>query len=163
MSNRFYVNGVQIFGNNEMFKRTYEELEKQGARWTEDGTFDFIEIKDPDALINAVEIDSLEYLKNAICEEHWDFKKCKMVEKKFGRMTDKDLLGSCYSTHSFRDVIYTSKGEPRNKAYRYIEYWIDEQRAFTSYNLYIAIKKDVDIVGGKLVLKKGHIITSCMY
>ena len=31
MSNRFYVNGVQIFGNNEMFDRTYKELEKQGG------------------------------------------------------------------------------------------------------------------------------------
>jgi hypothetical protein len=30
MSNRFYVNGVQIFGNNEMFERSYEELKKQG-------------------------------------------------------------------------------------------------------------------------------------
>ena len=26
MSNRFYVNDVQIFGNNEMFERTYKEL-----------------------------------------------------------------------------------------------------------------------------------------
>lgn len=34
MSNRFYVNDVQIFGNNEMFKNTYTELEKQGAEWT---------------------------------------------------------------------------------------------------------------------------------
>lgn len=29
MSNRFYVNDVQIFGNNEMFKNTYIELEKK--------------------------------------------------------------------------------------------------------------------------------------
>lgn len=35
MSNRFYVNDVQIFGNNEMFENTYTELERQGAQWTE--------------------------------------------------------------------------------------------------------------------------------
>lgn len=63
MSNRFYVNDVQIFGNNEMFDRTYEELKKQGAEWTEDGTFNEIEIKDPQALIEAVDNDRLEYLK----------------------------------------------------------------------------------------------------
>ena len=37
MSNRFYVNGVQIFGNNEMFQHTYDELVRQGGKWTEDG------------------------------------------------------------------------------------------------------------------------------
>lgn len=35
MSNRFYVNDVQIFGNNEMFKKTYEELKRQGVEWNE--------------------------------------------------------------------------------------------------------------------------------
>lgn len=32
MSNRFYVNDVQIFGNNEMFENTYAELEKHEQR-----------------------------------------------------------------------------------------------------------------------------------
>ena len=59
MSNRFYVNDVQIFGNNEMFKRTYEELKKQGAKWDENGCFRKIKIKDPQALIDAVDNDSL--------------------------------------------------------------------------------------------------------
>ena len=68
MSNRFYVNDVQIFGNNEMFERTYEELKKQGAGWTEDCTFDEIKITDPQALMDAVEKDSLEYLKK-LCTE----------------------------------------------------------------------------------------------
>lgn len=30
MSNRFYINNVQVFGNNEMFENTYAELEKDG-------------------------------------------------------------------------------------------------------------------------------------
>ena len=63
MSNRFYVNGVQIYGNNEMFQRTKDELTKQGAKWN-DGAFGVIEIKDPQALMDVVTKDSLEYLKD---------------------------------------------------------------------------------------------------
>ena len=67
MSNRFYVNDVQIFGNNEMFERTYEELKKQGAEWTEDYTFGEIEITDPQALMDAVEKDSIEaFIKDRV-------------------------------------------------------------------------------------------------
>ena len=60
MSNRFYVNDKQIFGNNEMFKNTYAELERQGAEWTEDGTFSAIEIKEPQGLMDAVEKENKE-------------------------------------------------------------------------------------------------------
>ena len=38
MSNRFYVNDEQIYGNNEMFTNTQKELARQGAKWTENGT-----------------------------------------------------------------------------------------------------------------------------
>lgn len=51
MSNRFLE-------TMKCLKNTFAELEKQGAEWTEDGTFDAIEIKDPQGLMDAVEKDS---------------------------------------------------------------------------------------------------------
>jgi hypothetical protein len=33
MSQRFYINGEQIFGNNEMFQNTHDEIARQGGIW----------------------------------------------------------------------------------------------------------------------------------
>lgn len=163
MSNRFYVNDVQIFGNNEMFERTYEELKKQGAEWTDDGTFCEIEIKDPQALMEAVEKDSLEYLKKVCTEDVFDEKNNNFINKKFEDVHDSDLILSVYGD-ALKNRAYTEKGEVRNKAWRSIGWWLEEKRILTSWNLYQAIKDDVEFDKQEnLVLKEGHTITACMY
>jgi hypothetical protein len=163
MSNRFYVNDVQIFGNNEMFERTYEELKKQGAEWTEDCTFGEIEITDPQALMEAVEKDSLEYLKKVCTEMVLDEEKGTYKDKNFEDVHDSDLILSVYGD-TLKNRAYTDKGEVRNKAWRSIGWWLEEKRILTSWNLYQAIKNDVKFDKQEnLVLKEGHEITAHMY
>lgn len=162
MSNRFYVNDVQIFGNNEMFKNTYTELEKQGAEWTEDGTFDAIEIKDPQGLMDAVEKDSLEYLKELLTKDCWSKRKKKLINKPFSRITDKHLLLSSWK----KEVVYKvyCKGKVRKNAWLYLKWWFEEKRIFTSLNLYFAIKNEVEFNDdGKLELKKDGKIIARMF
>lgn len=160
MSNRFYVNNVQIYGNNEMFKRTKEELTKQGAKWN-GGTFGVIEIKDPQALMDVVTKDSLEYLKD-IMMDHYDPVKEEDVEKSFEELTDIDALGSLLPKE-FISCLYKKDGEVYPLAFRRIEGWIANKRAMIPYLLWTIIKDDVDYKEGKLFLKEGHTITACMY
>ena len=162
MSNRFYVNDVQIFGNNEMFDRTYKELEKQGAEWTEDWTFDAIEIKDPQALMEAVEKDSLEYLKKLCTEDVWNEQKQTFGDKKFEDVHDSDLILSEFPD-ALKNRAYTESGEVRHNAWCSIGWWLEEKRFFTSWILYHAIENDVNFENGNLKLKEGHTITACMY
>lgn len=162
MSNRFYVNDVQIFGNNEMFKNTYEELKKQGAKWTEDCTFDEIEIEDPQSLLNAVEEDSLEYLKKCLTEDVWDEKKKKFVNKSFSEITDEEILLNSDKKNVIHK-LYTEDGGIRKDSWKNLMYWKKCMRVFTALNLYEAIKSEVCFLGDKLVLKDGGKITACMY
>lgn len=163
MSNRFYVNDVQIFGNNEMFGRTYKELEKQGAEWTEDGTFGVIEIKDPQALMEAVEKDSLEYLKKLCTEDVWNEQKQTFEDKKFEDVHDSDLILSEFPD-ALKDRAYTESGEIRHNAWRSINWWLEEKRILTSWNLYQAIKNDVELdKNGNMTVKEGHTISACMF
>lgn len=163
MSNRFYVNDVQIFGNNEMFKNTYTELEKQGAEWTEDGTFEAIEIKDPQGLMDAVEKDSLEYLKKCLTKNCWSSRRNRFINRPFSRITDKHLLSGL----SNKDVVlraYTRKGDARKNAWLHLKWWVEKKRIFTSLNLYFAIQSEVELnKDKKLELKKNGKIIACMY
>lgn len=164
MSNRFYVNDVQIFGNNEMFPKTYEELKKQGAKWTEDYTFREIEITDPQALMDAVEQDTFEYLKKITTEDILDEKTLEFYNKDFSGVHDKELILSEKFEDEFKCNCYDLQtGEIEKNVWQKIGWWINEKRAFTSYNLYMAIRKDVYFEKGKLVLKEGHKITTSMY
>jgi hypothetical protein len=152
MSNRFYVNGVQIFGNNEMFDCTYEELKRQGGNWEDDGYLPKMEITDPQALIEAVTKDSLEYLKN------WLTKK-----KKFEDLTDVDLLLNNMFPKELISCCYKEDGTVNTRAYGYIEGYLQEKRIFTPFCLYMAIKDCVERKNGKLVLKEGKKIIAEMY
>lgn len=147
MSNRFYVNDVQIFGNNEMFPKTYEELKKQGAEWTEDCTFSEIEITDPQALMDAVEQDTFEYLKNITTENVIENNKF-IKNKDFSEVHDKELAWSDFED-DIKLRIYSKNGEIRPHVWRKIGCWVEEQRFLTSFNLYQAIKNDVCFDGKK--------------
>lgn len=164
MSNRFYVNDVQIFGNNEMFPKTYEELKKQGAKWTEDCTFDEIEIKDPQALMDAVEQDTFEYLKKITTEDILDKKTLKFYDRDFKDVHDKELILNEDFEDDFKYSCYDLQtGEIEKNTWQRISWWIESSRAFTSYNLYMAIRNDVEFKEGKLILKEGHSITASMF
>lgn len=162
MSNRFYVNNVQIFGNNEMFMRTAKELERQGAEWTEDGTFDKIEITDPQALMDAVTDDTLIFLKERMMN-HYDPVKCEDIGKSFDELTDTDVLISDMLPKDLLDCLYDKEGNPKNFVWRRIEQWLSGNRFATPYILYQAIRDDVDFKDGKLILKEGHNIIATMY
>lgn len=163
MSNRFYVNDVQVFGNNEMFPKTYEELKKQGAEWTEDFTFGEIEITDPQALIDAVEQDTFEYLKKITTENVFENDKF-IKNKDFSEVHDKDLAWGDFED-DIKSRIYSRNGEIRPHIWRKISWWVEEKRFLTSFNLYQVIKNDVcfDNEKKKLMLKDGHRITAVMY
>lgn len=163
MSNRFYVNDVQVFGNNEMFPKTHEELKKQGAEWTEDFTFGEIEIKDPQALMDAVEQDTFEYLKKITTENVFENDKF-IKNKDFSEVHDKELAWSDFED-DIKLRIYSKNGEIRPHVWRKIGWWVEEKRFLTSFNLYQAIKNDVcfDDKKNKLVLKDGHRIIAAMY
>lgn len=163
MSNRFYVNDVQIFGNNEMFSKTYEELKKQGAEWTEDFTFEEIEITDPQALMDAVEQDTFEDLKKITTENVIENNKF-IKNKDFSEVHDKELAWSDFED-DIKLRIYSENGEIRPHVWRNIGWWVEEKRFLTSFNLYQAIKNDVCFDGkkNKLMLKDGHRIIAEMY
>ena len=147
MSLRFYVNGIQIFGNNEMFPLTEEELTSQGAKWY-DGGFDMIEIKDPQSLMQAVEEDICDFLKE-------------VLRKDFEEIRDEDLLLG--SPVAFKNYIWDKNGVKRENIWERLLWWLEDKRIFTSFNLYLAIKDDVDYKNGKLILKEGHNIVACMF
>lgn len=164
MSNRFYINNVQLFGNNEMPENTRNELDKQGAKWIEYGwVLRTFKITDPQGLMDAVTKDSLGYLKEKMTE-HYDPIKEKDVEKKFEELTDIDALGSTFfGPRHFLNQLYTHKGEINLLAYRDIENWIEEKRAMTPYVLWKCIEDCVEYKDGKLVLKENKTIIAEMY
>lgn len=159
MSIRFYVNGVQIFGNNEMFNRTFKELERQGADMDDDFIPEF-EIKDPQALMEAIEYDSLVDLRERCTREVFNSKTHKYTDLDFQTLKDSDLI---LENDGLKEAAYEEDGTPKKNVYRFFAWWIKSKRLLTSYNLYMAIKDDVETKDGKLVLKEGHKITAEMY
>lgn len=161
MSNRFYVNGVQIFGNNEMFERTANELKKQGAKFNDSG-FKAIEIKDPQALMDAVTDDTLIFLKERMMD-YYDLIKDQDIVKSFDELSDIDVVISNMFPKELFNCLYDKEGNPEKFVWRRIEEWLSGKRFATPYTLYLAIRDDVDFIEGKLVLKEGHNIIARMY
>lgn len=161
MSNRFCVNGVQIFGNNELFENTKKELDKQGAVWLEDGwVMKRLKITDPDGLMEAVTKDSLNELKRVMLN-HYDFKTGKDIKKTFDELTDADAINVEHK--DLLNSLYDHEGNPQQFAFKYLQYWIEDRRAMTPYVLWLAISDKVQMVGGKLVLKKNKNIWATMH
>lgn len=165
MSQRFYINGEQIFGNNEMFPKTMAEIERQGGVWDkEDLILPETEITDPQGLMDAVEQDTFEYLKKVTTGDVLDEKSRKFYNRDFKDVHDKELILNKRFEDDFKCNCYDLQtGEIEKNVWQKIGWWIDSKRAFTSYNLYMAIKKDVDFEKGKLVLKDGGKIIAEMY
>jgi hypothetical protein len=93
----------------------------------------------------------------------FDEEKGTYKNKNFEDVHDSDLILSDYGD-TLKDRAYTDKGEVRNNAWRSIGWWLEDKRILTSWNLYQAIKNDVEFDKQEnLVLKEGHTITACMY
>ena len=111
--------------------------------------------------MDAVEKDSLEYLKEG-CSRVWNEQKMKFEDKSFKDVHDSDLILSEFPDE-LKDRAYTESGEVRHNAWRSIGWWVEEKRVFTSWNLYQAIKNDVEVdKGGNMTVKEGHTISACM-
>lgn len=163
MSNRFYIDGYQVFGNYEMFSRTEKALTKQGAQWTDDGTFSKIKITDIESLLNAIELDSLYYLKDFLCQEKYDFETHKQIpQRNFNDLEDSDFLCSRRYNTYLKDICFTKKGAPRPHSYRMLADFLDEKRIFTAYNVWTHIKSKCEYKDGKLVIKPHRTIYAWM-
>lgn len=160
MSNRFYVNDVQIFGNNEMFENTYKELKRQGGNWTEDYAYlEETEITDPQGLMDAVTEDSLNYLKEVLTEQ-----------KKFEDLDDSDLVSNVFNDKELLERLYNKDGTINKNnffglpIYIRLENWIGYRLCFTPFYLWFAIKDcvDLDYKTMKITLKKDKKIIAKM-
>lgn len=157
MSQRFFVNNFQPFGNNEMLPNTKKECEKQGCKWSEDGMIlKKTKIKDPHALLQAITIDSLNEVK--------DFCSRKYKDKKFSELEDVDLFKSDFLPKYLKDLCF-SKEEPVPEAFRRIEWFIEDKRVFAPMLTFLHIKdclsynKETD----RYEVKKGKNIWVRMY
>lgn len=161
MSNRFYVNDVQIFGNNEMFENTLKELKRQGGKWIEDDwILEKTEITDPQGLMDAVTEDAL------VC-----LKECLTDSKTFEELNDTDILLSDFDDKELLKRLYNKDGTINKNnffglpIYIRLQNWIGVKRCFTPFILWLAIKDcvDMDYNTMKLLLKEGQKIIAEMY
>jgi hypothetical protein len=160
MSNRFYVNDVQIFGNNEMFQKTHDFITSQGGNWIEDYAYlEETEITDPQGLMDAVTEDSLNYLKELLTEQ-----------KKFEDLDDSDLVSNVFDDKELLERLYNKDGTINKNnffglpIYIRLENWIGYRRCFTPFYLWFAIKDcvDLDYNTMKITLKKDKKIIAKM-
>ena len=135
MSNRFYINGFQPFSNNELGEKTYEELNRQGIKWEEDGWYcKKQKITDPQALLDAINEDILSDLRY-YSTHHFDEEKLDWVEsKKFEDVTDADLYAS---SQSIKNMLFVPDGRIRTGSWAYLNEFISSKRAFTPTFVYL--------------------------
>lgn len=162
MSNRFYINDFQPFSNNELGKKTYEELNRQGIKWVEDGwCCKKQKITDPQALLDAINEDILSDLKESVTtiynEETWE----KTGEKPWEEINDADLYTNKRNT--IKNTLFTKDGLIRVGSWEYLDEFISSKKAFTPTFVYLAIKDCCEWKDGKLVLKPRRNIYVEMY
>ena len=163
MSNRFYVNGVQIFGNNEMFQKTHDFITSQGGVWTEDyWILEKTEITDPQGLMDAVTEDSLTYLKDYLTSDK-NFEELTDIDLVIGKLFNKDLLIRLY--HKDGSIKINNGWD--FQIYEKLENWIYMKEFMTPYILWLAIKdcvnKNEKSKARELTLKEGKRIIAEMY
>ena len=141
MSNRFHVNGYQVFGNHELFPETEKFMRDVcHAEFDNDGCFSDTRVDDLTGLIRAVALDTYDEMKP------W-------------AKDDASVLLSKLLPNSLTEAIFERESstftEPRDrvKAVPLLFYWqmkwfIDDKRIATVYNLvnYLMVKGDAIIV-----------------
>lgn len=163
MSNRFCVNDVQIFGNNEIFEKTHDFIISQGGNWIEDYAYlEETEITDPQGLMDAVTEDSLTYIKDYLTSDK-KFEELTDIDLVAGKIFDKDLLIRLYN----EDGSIKINNGLDFQIYEKLEYWIEMKRFMTPYTLWLAIKncvkKNEKSKDRELTLKEGKKIIVEMY
>lgn len=143
MSDRFYVNGYQVFGNDEMFAETYKFLKSEcPAAFREDGSMDDAEIKDINGLVRAISLDMYDELKTWATDD---------ASTLISRINPERLVEPLLKQSS---NVYP---DPRDriahhpfKFYHELRYFLDDRRIATVYNLvtHLLNHGDVVIVGG---------------
>lgn len=146
MSTRFYINDVQVFGNGDMYENTRQELIKQiGHDPYEEDYFYDKKIKDPDALLVAIENDIKELLlESDIIKEDGDLFKDFFVSSTFWL----DHLREGKANHNFLNICL---------------YFIDMKTFFTPLVAYMAMKDKIEKKDGKFVLKKNRVVKVSWY
>jgi len=151
MSQRFYINDLQVFGNNEIGDLTMQELEKQGIIIDYD---DYIikkqKIKDPQALLEAVVTDSLLMLKEGLTRD-----------KKWEEITDADFFKS-YDPTFVKRILFDSES-PAKSYLDWVEYFMDSKRIMAGELLRQHLMKWCKKEKGKLVIKPHKNIWVEMY
>ena len=146
MSTRFYINGVQIFGNGDMYENTRQELIKQiSLDCYKEEYFHDKKIKDPDALLMAIENDIKELLL-----------------KSDGIKEDGDLFNGFFGCPTFW-LDHLREGKSNHNFLNICLNYIDMKIFFTPLMAYMAMENDVKKKNGKFVLKMFHIVKVSWY
>lgn len=146
MSTRFYINGVQIFGNGDMYEHTRQELLNEiGLDCYEEEYFHDKKIKDLDALLFAIEND----IKELLLESDGIKEDRDLFEGFFGCPTFwLDQLREGKSNHNFLDICLN---------------FIDMKTFFTPLVAYMAMEGKIEKKDGKFVLKKNRVVKVSWY
>ncbi|MCQ2209166.1 MAG: hypothetical protein MJZ34_02630 [Paludibacteraceae bacterium] len=163
MSQRFYINGFQPFGNNEIGKRTLQFLQESGIEMDmDDGIIDEQEISNPQGLLEAVTYDSLSMLKDGLTQDTYD-DDLKKIHHSWSEVTDKDILCHEYfSPTYFKDALYRND-EPSKTAYWRSYFYLSGNRALMPGLLYVKLLEVCDEKDDGLHLKAGCKVTVRMY
>ena len=146
MSTRFYINGVQVFGNGDMYENTRQELIKQiGHDPYEEDYFYDKKIKDPDALLTAIEND----IKELILGENETKDDSDLFKGYMGCSTFwLDKLREGKANHNFLNICL---------------YFIDVKTFFIPLVAYMAMEDKIEKKDGKFVLKKNRVVKVSWY
>lgn len=142
--NVLYINGKPVFVGGLLFENLQKELKKQTGVDCFKKSFRNISIKDPDALLLAIEADVKDYF----------------MRRKDSFKKDADLFVRLVEPRFFLTELME-----RQKKHSYLDlcYWyIQDTLFFTPMNVYMAMEKCVEFEGNKIVLKDGYSVTvSC--
>lgn len=148
MSTRFYINGVQIFGNGDMYENTRQELIKQIGHDPYKGDyFNNKKIKDPNALLVAIEND----IKEKILVDNKDFFK-----------EDKDLFCFKSTPVYLLEALKNRHGSEHCFLNICLEL-IDSKTFFIPLVAYMAMKNCIEEKDGKFVLRKNRVVKVSWY
>lgn len=140
MSNRFYINGFQVFGDNEIGAKTVRELDRQGIVWKEHGWIcKRQKIKEIQPLMDAINNDILTDLKTCITHKY-DTSLEKYVDVDFKEVKDTDLFCNEIIPKMFTHVLYRENGEIKRNSWTYAYMFLENKKALIPTLLYLHIK-----------------------
>jgi len=128
MSNRFHVNGYQVFGNHELFPETEKFMRDTcHAEFNNDGCFGDTEVTDLNGLVKAVALDVYDEMKPWATDD---------ASVLLSKLFPKCLIGAIFERESntFPDPRDRIKEVPL-LFYWQVKWFLDDKRIATVYNL----------------------------